>query len=93
MYQLPYISISKEILIPHPGTDYTLSYPLDREIVTTNAVIDNTKYKNLFIITLSDCNTDVCSICLLQNVAYTQKEQIVYFTAVSKVKLHKKKKN
>ena len=93
MYELPYISISKEILIPHPGADYTLSCSLDTEIVTQNAVIDNTEYKNLFIILLDDCNTTVCSICLLQNVAYTQKEQIIYFTAVSKVKLQKKKKS
>ena len=77
MYELPYISISKEILIPHPGADYTLSYPLDKEIVTQNATIDNVEYKNLFIVALSDHTTSICSICLLQNVSYTQKEQII----------------
>jgi len=92
MYRLPYLELKKDILIPHPGSDYTLSYPLGLKVPTKNLTIDSVEYKNLFIYILEDVNSSICSLCLLQNVAYTQNEQLVYFTSINKVKLQKKKK-
>jgi len=93
MYRLPYLELKKDILIPHPGSDYTLSYPLGLKVPTKNLTIDSVEYKNLFIYILEDVNSSICSLCLLQNVAYTQNEQLVYFTSINKVKLQKKEKN
>ena len=92
MYRLPYLEFKKNVLIPHPGSDYTLSCSLDLKISTKNLVIDSVEYNNLFVYIVEDINSVFCSLCLLQNIAYTQDEQVVYFTAINKVKLQKKEK-
>jgi SpoVK/Ycf46/Vps4 family AAA+-type ATPase len=92
MYELPYFSISKETLIPHPGVDYTLSLPLQNDFATKNLTIEEIEYKNLFILYLSDVKTTICSLCLLQNISYSQEEQIIYFTSINKVNLKRKKR-
>jgi SpoVK/Ycf46/Vps4 family AAA+-type ATPase len=92
MYELPHLFVSKETLVPHPGTDYTISIPLSVDLSTKNLIIEDVEYKNLFVCIIEDVNTSLCSLCLLQNVSYTQDEQIIYFTSLNKMKFHKKKK-
>lgn len=92
MYELPYISISQDLLIPHPGMDYTLSLPLDEEIKTQNLTIDEIEYKNLFICILEEVNSPICSLCVLENLSYTQTEQLLHFKSLTKMKLKKKNK-
>ena len=90
MYRLPYYELIEDTLIPHPGSDYTITYPLNIKISTKNIVIDSVEYKNLFVCVLPKSNTNLSSLCLLQNITYTQDEQLVYFTAINKVKIKKK---
>ena len=92
MYELPHLFVTKENLVPHPGTDYTISIPLSVDLCTKNLIIDDVEYKNLFVCIMEDVKTSWCSLCLLQNISYTQDEQIIYFTSINKVKFHKKKK-
>ena len=92
MYELPYITITSELLIPHPGIEYTLPLPLDAEIKTQNLLLDDVEYKNLFVCILEDINVRICSLCVLENLSYTQKEQLLHFKSLTKVKLNKKNK-
>lgn len=92
MYELPHLFVTKETLVPHPGTDYTISIPLSVDLSTKNLIIEDVEYKNLFVCIMEDVKTSFCSLCLLQNVSYTQDEQIIYFTSINKTKINKKKK-
>jgi endopeptidase La len=96
MFSLPFISIPKEILIPHPGNNYTITLnKTDKELfdvksfqyLEKNVTIS---YKNAFLITVaSDENSfsNILAVCNLINKATTKDSFVYHFISVKKATL------
>lgn len=96
MFSLPFISIPKEILIPHPGNNYTITLnKTDQELLEVKSFQYLNKnvtvsYKKAFLIAISsdeDSFSNILAVCNLLNKAVTEDSFVYHFSSVKKATL------
>lgn len=93
MYTLPCFRIQKELLVPHPGSSYTLTLDLEKlpdnfAIPTRTLVLKNQSIMDGFLIRIlydSEKISEYAALCVLDDTEKTFNELIVSFTVINKV--------
>ena len=96
MFKLPFVTIPKDILIPHPGNNYTITLSKTeeellkvKELIYTKSNV-NITFKKAFLIAVANTQdefSDLAVMCSLLNKAFTEDSYVYHFSAVKKVKL------
>ena len=89
-YILPYVEIPKEILIPHPGSAYSLSlskdqfmsFDIDTQILKINTIV----YKDCFVLLLKDIKTHAV-LCMLDELYESDAEVYCNITCLKKIRV------
>ena len=96
MFNLPFISIPKEILIPHPGNNYTITLNKTNDellkvksfqYLNKNVTIS---YKKAFLIVIASDEgsfSDILAVCNLLNKASTEDSFVYHFASIRKASL------
>lgn len=96
MFELPFVTISKNVLIPHPGNNYTITLDkTDEELLKVKdfLYVENDvtySYKKAFLIVITneeDDFTTIAVLCTLLNKAKTENVYVYHFSSVKKVNL------
>lgn len=101
MHELPYFEISKEYLIPHPGSEYVLSLDKDKLpkkflfLTSDSFNYQDSIYKNVFVLKiLSDDNVLKYGVlCTLLDLVDSKQEINLIFSSLYKIKLFEDSKD
>lgn len=96
MFALPFVTIPKDILIPHPGNNYTITLSKTGEELLKTEEFKYVKdsitiiYKKAFVIAIANDEDDFSTIavlCTLLNKAFTEDSYVYHFSSLKKIKL------
>jgi len=97
MYELPYIIVSSDILIPHPGLEYTITITTEPELFKTGSVTFlNKALLDVFLIILLNDNNKHSKLSALSKIIAkntSNNELTLSFSVLSKVEIFSKNKH